>query len=140
MLRSTKESKTVKPKSNVSQKAKDEKPKPKKVTTKSKAVQTAEKEKIKIEADDLISTAGPSENYWQVVAEKRRIALKETLEENKRLSEEKEELAQRVEQLEEENRMCKEMLNETKALVEVLQDMIGDDRSGINNSLEDSLL
>jgi len=55
------------------------------------------------------------------LAEKRRIALKDALEENKRLSEKKKELAQRVEELEEENRICKEMLDETKVLVEVLQ-------------------
>ncbi|KAH0948910.1 hypothetical protein HN011_007797 [Eciton burchellii] len=139
MLRSTKESKAGKTKSNVSQRTKDV-PKLKKVPIKNKAVQTAQEEKVKIEADDLISTAGPSENYWQVLAEKRRIALKDALEENKKLSEKKKELVQRVEELEEENRICKEMLDETKVLVEVLQDMIGDDRSGINNSLEDSIL
>lgn len=55
------------------------------------------------------------------MAEKRRKALKDTLDENKRLSQANEELAQRVEQLEEENRICKEMLDETKVLVEVLQ-------------------
>jgi uncharacterized protein with NRDE domain len=55
------------------------------------------------------------------LAEKRRIALKDALEENKKLSEKKKELVQRVEELEEENRICKEMLDETKVLVEVLQ-------------------
>jgi len=55
------------------------------------------------------------------LAEKRRIALKDALEENKRLVEKKKELTQRVEELEEENRICKEMLDETKVLVEVLQ-------------------
>jgi len=41
--------------SNVSQRTKDV-PKHKKVTIKNKAVQTARGEKVKIEADDLIST------------------------------------------------------------------------------------
>lgn len=58
--------------------------------------------------------AGPSENYWQILAERRRIALDDALEENKELNE-------RVVKLEEENRICKDMLDETRALVEVLQ-------------------
>jgi len=41
--------------SNISQKTKDV-PKVKKVTIKNKAVQTVQEEKVKIEADDLIST------------------------------------------------------------------------------------
>jgi len=50
------------------------------------------------------------------LAERRRIALKHALEENK-------ELVKRLERLEEEKRIYKEMLDETKALVEVLQVM-----------------
>lgn len=62
----------------------------------------------------FFSTAGPSENYWEVLAERRRIALEDALEENSVLNE-------RIAKLEEENRVCKEMLDETRALVEVLQ-------------------
>lgn len=58
--------------------------------------------------------AGPSENYWQVLAERRRIALKNALEENK-------EFIKQIEKLEEEKRIYKAMLDETRALVEVLQ-------------------
>ncbi|XP_046830273.1 geminin-like [Vespa crabro] len=105
----------------------------KKIVYKHKAVQTARGEKIKIEVEDLTSEAGPSENYWEVLAERRRIALDDALEENK-------ELHERISKLQEENRLCKEMLDETRALVEVLQEMIGDDRNDINNSLEDSAL
>ncbi|KYN27391.1 PREDICTED: geminin isoform X2 [Trachymyrmex cornetzi] len=106
-----------------------------KVTTNNKAVQTVKEEKGEIDAEDLTCTdlAGPSENYWQVLAEKRRLALKDTLEENK-------ELAKRNEKLEEESRIYKLMLDEARALIEVLQDMMGDDRNDINNSLEDSVL
>ena len=50
----------------------------------------------------------------QVLAEKRRLALKDTLEENK-------ELAKRNEKLEEESRIYKLMLDEARALIEVLQ-------------------
>ncbi|XP_029158209.1 geminin-like [Nylanderia fulva] len=125
--------KKTKSKRNVSQ-IKDGS-KHKNVKTKDIAVQTIQKEKVQIEVEDLTCTdaAGPSENYWQVIAERRRIALKDTLEKN-------EELVQCVKKLEEENRIYKDMLNETRALVEVLQEMIGDDRNGINNSLEDSTL
>ncbi|XP_015188734.1 PREDICTED: geminin-like [Polistes dominula] len=101
---------------------------------KDKAVQTSREELIRIDIEDLTSEAGPSENYWQVLAERRRIALDEALDENKALHE-------RIVTLQEENRLCNEMLNETRTLVEVLQEMIGDDDSnGIHNSLEDSAL
>lgn len=133
MIKSTQQLKKTKSKRNVSQ-IKDGS-KHKNVKSKDKAVQTTRDEKVQIEAEDLTSTdvAGPSENYWQVLAERRRIALKDALEKN-------EELVQCVEKLEEENRIYKDMLSETRALVEVLQEMVGDDRNGINNSLEDSTL
>lgn len=56
----------------------------------------------------------PSENYWQILAERRRMALMDALEENKKLRE-------HIEKLEEENHVYKEMLDETRTLVEVLQ-------------------
>lgn len=59
----------------------------------------------------------PNENYWQILAERRRMALVDTLEENKKL-------ARDIEKLEEENRIYKEMLDETKLFVEVLQVML----------------
>ncbi|KAK1133884.1 hypothetical protein K0M31_011670 [Melipona bicolor] len=129
MLRSSKE--TVK--NEVVEKPKnDEKAKRKKVVLKDKAVQTSRGGKIKIEVEDLTSEAGPSENYWEVLAERRRIALEDALEDNK-------ELIERVEKLEEENHIYKEMLDESRTLVEVLQEMLGEDRNDINNSLEDTL-
>ncbi|OAD60152.1 hypothetical protein WN48_06289, partial [Eufriesea mexicana] len=132
MLRSALSSKeTIK--SDVTEKSKnDEKPKRKKIILKDKAVQTARGGKIKIEVEDLTSEAGPSENYWEVLAERRRIALEDALEDNR-------ELTDRIEKLEEENRIYKEMLDESRALVEVLQEMIGEDRNDINNSLEDTI-
>ncbi|XP_070169751.1 geminin-like [Polyergus mexicanus] len=136
MIKSTQKSKKAKSKRNVSQITKDGS-KHKDVKTKDKAVQTVQEgtKRVQIEPEDLTSTdvAGPSENYWQILSERRRIALKDALEKN-------EELVEHIEKLEEENRVYKEMLNETRALVAVLQEMIGDDRSGINNSLEDSTL
>ncbi|XP_015188756.1 PREDICTED: geminin-like isoform X2 [Polistes dominula] len=119
---------------STTEKPKITKQKHKKVICKNKAVQTSRGELIRIDIEDLTSEAGPSENYWQVLAERRRIALHDALDENKALHE-------RIATLQEENRLCNEMLNETRALVEVLQEMIEDDDSnGIHNSLEDSAL
>ncbi|XP_015435924.1 PREDICTED: geminin isoform X1 [Dufourea novaeangliae] len=101
-------------KPEVTEKSKHDAPKRKKITLRDKGVQTARGDKIKIEVEDLTSEAGPSENYWEVLAERRRIALNDALEENKELSD-------RIEKLEDENRLYKEMLDETRTLVEVLQ-------------------
>ncbi|XP_029164389.1 geminin-like [Nylanderia fulva] len=103
----------------------------KKVTSEDKAIQTAREEKIIIEAEDLTS-ANPSENYWQVLAEKRRMALVNTLEENKTLS-------QRIEKLKEDNHIYREMLEEAKTLIEVLQEEIENNRSDMNNSSDNSV-
>lgn len=120
-------------KNEVIEKPKNEPTKRKKITFKDKAVQTARGGKIKIEVEDLTSEAGPSENYWEVLAERRRIALEDALEDNRVLNE-------RVQTLEEEKRIYKEMLDESRALVEVLQEMLGEDGNNINNSLDDSAL
>lgn len=64
--------------------------------------------------DFMLAIAGPSENYWEVLAERRRIALEDALEDNR-------ELIGRVEKLEEENRIYKDMLEESRSLVEVLR-------------------
>lgn len=120
-------------KNEVIEKPKNEPTKRKKITFKDKAVQTARGGKIKIEVEDLTSEAGPSENYWEVLAERRRIALEDALEDNRVLTE-------RVQTLEEEKRIYKEMLDESRALVEVLQEMLGEDGNNINNSLDDSAL
>ncbi|KAJ8679519.1 hypothetical protein QAD02_015306 [Eretmocerus hayati] len=82
--------------------------------------------KVEISSEDLTSEAGPSENYWEVLAERRGVALQDALEENQRLSE-------RI-------KVYKEMLEESRALVDVLKDMIGEDRNEIDNSLDDSRL
>lgn len=120
-------------KNEVIEKQKNEPTKRKKITFKDKGVQTARGGKIKIEVEDLTSEAGPSENYWEVLAERRRIALEDALEDNR-------ELTERVHKLEEEKRIYKEMLDESRALVEVLQEMLGEDGNDINNSLDDSAL
>ncbi|XP_011647111.1 uncharacterized protein LOC105433466, partial [Pogonomyrmex barbatus] len=101
-----------------------------KVTKKNKAVQTAW-DRIKIK--DLTSTDNPSENYWQILADRRQIALVDALEENKIL-------VQRIAKKEEEIRVYKEMLEETKALAETLQELYKEDKNDVNHSLDDSNL
>lgn len=75
-----------------------------------KSVQTGEGT---ITENDLTSEE-PSADYWKLLAEKRQDALNDSLQENERLKE-------HVDALQEENRICKEMLEESKHLVEVLQ-------------------
>lgn len=60
------------------------------------------------------STGPPSENYWQLLAEKRRIALEESLQENKTLH-------QKLEILVEEKQLTEQMLEESRNLVDVLK-------------------
>lgn len=92
-----------------------------------------------VTVEDLTSD-NVSENYWQSLAEKRRVALEMTLKENDELHLQNEELKKRVELLEEENRVAKELLQESETLVDVLKEMIhGDDAnesSIIDNSYE----
>ncbi|KXJ74121.1 hypothetical protein RP20_CCG014323 [Aedes albopictus] len=60
---------------------------------------------------------GPSELYWEVLAERRRLALEESLTENQ-------ELCEKVAALEEELNLSKEMLQEARNLVEVLTELL----------------
>lgn len=62
-----------------------------------------------------------SDSYWQSLAEQRRAALEVTLIENKELHRKNEELSRKVNILEEENRIAKEMLRESETLVDVLK-------------------
>lgn len=70
----------------------------------------------KITAEDLISDT-PSERYWEALAEKRRIALEETLNENQ-------ELYERIATLENEVKESKAMLAEARSLVEVMTELL----------------
>ncbi|XP_011141327.1 uncharacterized protein LOC105184313 isoform X2 [Harpegnathos saltator] len=147
ILRSAKQSKEAKTenvtlsrtKSNLSIKSK-------KITFQDKAVQTARGEKIKIEVEDLTSTAGPSQNYWEVLAERRQIALDDAFDEIKTLKDRIQEKQDEVNKLKEQSEKLKaeklvqeEMLKESRALIAVLEDMIENDSNGINHSLDDSM-
>uniref|UniRef100_A0A0K8TM38 Putative geminin-like protein n=1 Tax=Tabanus bromius TaxID=304241 RepID=A0A0K8TM38_TABBR len=96
----------------------------------------------KITAEDLTSSESPSEHYWEILAEQRRKALNETLEENQKLYE-------RIDGLEDELSTTKEMLEEAKSLVEVLTEMLNENEeqntdegntSGMSNMVDVSQL
>jgi geminin len=93
-----------------------------------KIVQTdAVDDEPKITITDLTSEEPPSENYWQLLAEKRRIALEECLEENRTFHE-------RIQLLEEGKEVTEQMLAESRSLVEVLEEIIGENEEGHNDS------
>lgn len=73
--------------------------------------------KLTVTEEDLTSLEGPSQQYWEVLAEKRRLALEESLSENL-------ELYEKVSSLEEELNTSKQMLQEARNLVEVLTEML----------------
>lgn len=77
------------------------------------------KSKKQITADDLTSEESAGEAYWEALAEKRREALESTLNENMSLHE-------RIEGLEEELDSSRKMIEETKNLVEILQEIISE--------------
>lgn len=82
-----------------------------------------------ITEDDLTTTGEPSESYWKVLAEQRRIALDVSLKEN-------EELHDRVHNLEEELNVSRAMLEETQNLVEVLSELVQEQDDNDDNNKE----
>lgn len=91
---------------------------------------SAEKQLARVTEEDLTTEGEPSESYWKVLAEKRRVALDISLKEN-------EELHGKIESLEEELVIARAMLDESKNLVEVLTEMIQEpvNDSGLPNSI-----
>ncbi|XP_046966064.1 geminin-like [Vanessa cardui] len=82
----------------------------------------------KITADDLTNPEGASERYWQILAEKRQVALQEALDEN-------EKLRQSIEDLKQENMQYKQMLDEANSFVEVIKEELANsskDDTGID--------
>lgn len=76
--------------------------------------------KSTITSDMLTSETAPPE-YWKVMAEKRREALDTTLEENKQLYQENENLKTEVVELKQENALLEDMVNDAKQLAELVQ-------------------
>ncbi|EDW00698.1 uncharacterized protein LOC6559133 [Drosophila grimshawi] len=73
-----------------------------------------------ITAEDLTSECEPGENYYKLLSEQRRVALEESLNENRHLHE-------RIEGLEEEMDTMRKELDEAKDLVEVLKEICDED-------------
>lgn len=79
---------------------------------------------------DLTSEGTVSDVYWEVLAEKRRLALEESLEEN-------EYLHGKCDQLESELNQSKHLLDETRELVNVLTEMLQEKENAENERTED---
>uniref|UniRef100_A0A1I8PM65 Geminin n=1 Tax=Stomoxys calcitrans TaxID=35570 RepID=A0A1I8PM65_STOCA len=86
-------------------------------TSPSKEASTSQQKKIT--AEDLTGEAKPSEHYWERLAEKRREALEQSLDENQRLYE-------RIEGLEDELNTSRKQLEEAHHLVAVLTEMLNE--------------
>lgn len=78
-------------------------------------------------SDDELDADLPSEKYWNLVAEKKRIQLKDALDENKRLHKLKELLLQK-------NQHYKQMLEEANSFIDVFKEVVHDtaDDTGID--------
>lgn len=83
-----------------------------------------------ITEEDLTTADEPSEGYWKVLAEQRRIALDLSLKEN-------EELHGRVHNLEEELNVSRAMLEETQNLVEVLTELVQEQDETVDEGNKD---
>ncbi|XP_045458681.1 geminin-like [Melitaea cinxia] len=70
-------------------------------------------------SDDELCTDLPSEKYWNLVAEKKRIELKDALDENERLHKLKESLLEK-------NLLYKQMLEEANSFVDVFKEVVSD--------------
>ncbi|XP_026480537.1 geminin-like [Ctenocephalides felis] len=103
----------------------------KKIATTSKGVQADAASSIT--ADDLTSDAPSSEHYWQVIAERRREALDKTLEENELLH-------GQIADLVEENKSIKDMLDESRSLIEVLTEMLNESSNPVNASVAEEAI
>ncbi|KAJ0176749.1 hypothetical protein K1T71_007928 [Dendrolimus kikuchii] len=69
----------------------------------------------KITEKDLTDPEGASENYWQILADKRQVALQDALDEN-------EKLRKIIDDLKEENAVFKQMLEEANSFIEVIKE------------------
>lgn len=83
-------------------------------------------ELAKITEEDLTTDGEPSEGYWKVLAEKRRVALDLSLRENEGLYEEVHSLRDQLE-------ISNQMLDESKNLVEILTEMLEENEQDGDN-------
>ncbi|KAM3965189.1 geminin DNA replication inhibitor [Aphomia sociella] len=80
----------------------------------------------KISVEDLTNPEA-SEKYWKILAEKRRVALEEALDEN-------EQLHKMIAELKKENQQTKQMLEEANSFIEVIKEELSNtnDDTGID--------
>lgn len=78
-------------------------------------------------AEDLTSECEPGENYYKLLSEQRRVALEDTLMENRHLHE-------RIDGLEEEINIMRKELDEANNLVEILKEICNDDDDATDES------
>ncbi|KAK8386874.1 hypothetical protein O3P69_017945 [Scylla paramamosain] len=74
--------------------------------------------------DMLTNDTAPAQ-YWEALAEKRREALEDTLQENQKLHEKNKELESEVSVLKEENKLLEDMVEEAKQLAALVQSVTG---------------
>lgn len=105
----------------------------KKIETKAAETQTSPDAKSssskKITEEDLCGESKPGEYYYERLAEKRREALEQTLEENQRLYE-------RIDGLEEELNTSRQQLEEAQHLVAVLTEMLNENEAEEEEGIE----
>lgn len=89
----------------------------------SQTIESGPSQASSVSEQDLTSVEGPSEKYWETLAESRRRALEDSLREN-------EGLHGRVRSLEEELNVTNEMLDEARSLVEILKEMLEENEGG----------
>lgn len=102
-----------------------------KASTSSQSCQTTPSLEGKSVTEDDLTSDKVGESYWEIIAEKRRAALEESLVEN-------EELYERIGTLESELNESRKLLEETRNLVEVLTEMLDESKSADNSLLESS--
>lgn len=107
----------------------DPEAKRKKVVTLAVQTDPERLELTKITELDLTTDGEPSEAYWKVLAEKRRVAMEKTLQENAELEEERTNLLDMLD-------VSAQMLDESRNLVEILTEMLQEDEAeaAANNS------
>lgn len=96
----------------------------------SQTIESGPSQASSVSEQDLTSVEGPSEKYWETLAESRRRALEDSLREN-------EGLHGRVRSLEEELNVTNEMLDEARSLVEILKEMLEENEGGQEDKEEE---
>ncbi|XP_045104015.1 uncharacterized protein LOC123499690 [Portunus trituberculatus] len=74
---------------------------------------------------DMLTNDTAPADYWEALAEKRREALEDTLQENQKLHEKNKELESEISVLKEENKQLEDMVEEAKQLAALVQSVTG---------------